>query len=311
MYQKASVKGRIVSRIFRIFTQGIVSKQMDKLGDTKIKHIDFNKYAAPTGYEKEVVSFEKFQAYLLCPIDSSEKRVIYHIHGGAYILPFTKSFYDTGKRYADIYHADLFAIDYRVVQDDCHPAALEDAVEGYMWLLERGYVPQNIIVCGDSAGGGLAIAMCMKLREMGVGLPKALILSSPWADLSASGESYKTKAYIDALFGTRKGKTPKKYPVDVKYVGNGSLTDPYLSPVYGDFSDMPAMLIQTGDAEVLLSDSDIVADKARQAGVEVEYLTYPGMYHTFYIITPNIPEGREAWKVVERFIKKQMENAVF
>lgn len=263
----------------------------------------FGSWSAPDGYVNQEIHLTQSRAYLLTKQSSRRDKVIYQIHGGAYIACYFNLFNKTALRYSHAYDdADVFSIDYRTAPDHVFPCALEDAVEGYQWLLENGYAPENIIVTGDSAGGGLALSMTLKLRDTNQLLPKMLILSSPWADLSASGPSYKTNIQIDPFFGSKQTEQAPTYPVPITYAGNHDVKNPYISPVYGTYEKMPPMLIQTGTDELLLSDSEIVAQKAKEAGVDVTFIKYQGMYHTFYIITPRIPEGQKAWKEIKRFI---------
>ena len=172
-------------------------------------------------------------------------------------------------------------------------------------MLAHGYAGSGILVDGDSAGGGLALAMTLYMRDHGIELPRMLCLASPWTDLSASGESYGRNIFNDAIFGSLKKEDAPKYPVPILYAGKADLTDPYLSPAYGSYEGMPAMLIQTGDTELLLSDSTVVAEKAKQAGVDAECIVYKGMIHTFYVLLPSCKEGMEAWDNIRKFINRQ------
>jgi len=264
---------------------------------------DFSSWKAPWGYEVREVELEQARGFLLSRKWGSSPRVVYQLHGGAYIARFSKSYEDTALRYSKAAQgAAVFSLDYRTAPDFVHPSALEDALDGYQWLLSQGYAPENIVVAGDSAGGGLALALCLWLRDSGQDLPAKLVLSSPWTDLDARGESYTTNVQADAFFGVKDAANAPRYPVPLTYAGEHVLTDPYLSPAYGDFSGLPPMLIQTGSEEVLLSDSQTVAQKAQVAGVEVRLLVYEGMFHCFYVVAPNIPEGKDAWEEIGGFL---------
>ena len=258
----------------------------------------------PKGYANTEVPLSRSRGFLLKNTNSKAKRAVYHIHGGAYISAFSESYNDTAVRYSRCFgNADVFSLDYRTAPEDVYPCALEDALEGYACLQEMGYAQKDIIVCGDSAGGGLSLALCMKLRDQGDVLPRALVLSSPWADLAAEGESYRTKITSDVFFGSYDAAIAPRYPVPIDYAGECDPHEPYISPVYGSFAALPPMLIQTGENELLLSDSETIAAKAEEAGTDAQLLVYPLMCHTFYIVVPWIAESRKAWQRIRTYME--------
>ncbi|CDX00972.1 alpha/beta hydrolase [Desulfitobacterium hafniense] len=273
---------------------------------------DFESWQAPQGYRNSKISLSNSSGYLLTRDNGNHKKVIYQLHGGGYIGVFNKIYNDRALQYSACYDgADVFSLDYRTAPDHLYPAALEDALEGYQWLLEQGYPADQIILCGDSAGGGLALATTLYLRDHNQALPELLILSSPWADLAQTGESYSTNIQKDAFFGLPDADMKPQYPIPILYAGDHDLHDPYLSPVYADYANMPPMLIQAGGDEILLSDSQTIAAKAKEAGTEVKFLTYEGMYHAFYIVTPHFREGKDAWAEIERFIREHASSGQF
>ena len=163
---------------------------------------------------------------------------------------------------------------------------------------------------GDSAGGGLALALTLYLRDHDMALPMALCLASPWADLTATGESYRTKILTDAIFGSIREDQAPRYPVPIVYAGDHDLTDPYLSPVFGEYYDMPPILLQAGDTELLLSDSVQVAEKMKAAGRDVHCVIHHGMMHTFYVLLPSSSEGKKAWAEVKTFLQERIGNVI-
>lgn len=214
--------------------------------------------------------------------DTKPEKAILQLHGGAYM----RSLADNGAtyrraavKYAEISEAGVLTVDYRVAPEHPFPAALEDAILAYNWLLEQGYTPSDIIIAGDSAGGGLTLALALHLRDNGFSMPRALITMSAWTNLN-----YRIW-------------TPP-------YVGDSSPEDPYVSPVYGSYSGFPPMLMQVGGDEYLLSDTTEVAKKAQEAGVSVKLTVYPGMFHVFQMLFPELIEANEAWREVEQFIKE-------
>jgi acetyl esterase/lipase len=194
--------------------------------------------------------------------------------------------------------------DYRVAPENPFPAALEDAVASYQWLMDRGWFADQIIVAGDSAGGGLAMALVMYLKDHRMPLPCGIIAMSPWTDVTASGESYTTNYEKDPLFGN----TKESLIYLNEYAGEHAPMDPYISPKFGDFRHFPPMLIQVGADEMLLSDSVDVAAKAREQGVKVRLSVYEGMFHVFQMAYLNIPESKRAWAEAGKFIEILMKE---
>ena len=235
--------------------------------------------------------------------DASAAWVIYHLHGGGYIDGFTRSYCKTAVRYSRAAGGlDVFSLDYRTAPEHVHPAALEDAIEGFDWLIARGYAPERVIVCGDSSGGGLALSLCLKLRELGRARPAALVLASPWTDLPGEGETHVSKLGVDVCFGCYDTSNVPDYSGTLAYGRGCDLHDPYLSPAYATFEDMPPMLIQTGGNETLLSDSQTVADKTNAAGGRARLIVYPEMFHVFYVLAPFLSQSRQAWRQIEAFM---------
>lgn len=266
---------------------------------------DNRKYKAPKGWTNREIQLTHSKAYMLVGDENSHKKAVYHLHGGGYMGVMSENDYGISLKYASYFKgADTFDLDYRVAPKYRYPAALEDAVEGYRYLITNGYEPGRIMVTGDSAGGGLALAMCLYLRDHGEPMPLMLCLASPWADLTATGKSYRTNIKSDAIFGSIREEDAPQYPVPVDYAGDSDKTDPYISPVFGEYEGMPPMLIQASADELLLSDSIQTVERAKAAGVDAECITYPKMLHTFYVLLKNCKEGKQAWARVEEFIRR-------
>jgi acetyl esterase/lipase len=226
-------------------------------------------------------------------------RVILQLHGGGYTGAVRNAYYVFAGLYNEVSRGcSVLTPDYRVAPEDPFPAALMDAVASYRWLLDQGWFGEQIIVAGDSAGGGLAMALTMYLKDHRMPMPGGLIAMSPWTDVTASGESYETNYDKDPLFGNTRDSLI--YVND--YPGDHDPMDPYISPLFGDFRGFPPMLIQVGSIEMLLSDSVNVAAKARQQGVKVRLSVYEGMFHVFQMAYLNIPESKRAWAEAGKFI---------
>ena len=230
---------------------------------------------------------------------TESKWTIMLLHGGGYIGPFKNNYRMMAGLYSEVGRgAKVLSIDYRTAPDNPYPAALEDALAAYEWLLDNGYDNKNIVLGGDSAGGGLAIALAMYLRDNGKPLPAGIVAMSPWTDLTASGASYTDNKECDPVFGQSDFDILSNSP----YIGNDSPRNPYISPAFGYFDNLPPMLIQVGTREMLLDDSETVARKAKEAGVKIRYTKYQGMFHVFQMAAVLMPESKEAWVEVGRFL---------
>lgn len=258
-------------------------------------------WRCPAGYLYELIETENFVMEYLRPQNAVTGRVILQLHGGGYIGPMKNIYRRFAVKYSKLsFGADVLSVDYRVAPEHPFPAAVEDAVWAYKWLLEeKKYRSSQIVVAGDSAGGGLALGLCMHLKDHGIPLPGGIITMSPWTDVTLSGESYVENYEIDPLFGNSK----ENMLYQCSYIGDADPKNPYLSPLFGDYKHFPPMLMQVGSYEVLLSDTLQVAKKAKQAGVKVRTSVYNGMFHVFQMGLDLIPESREAWEEAGEFLR--------
>lgn len=205
-----------------------------------------------------------------------KKYVILHCHGGGYSTGSSMYARTLTSKLAVSVSMDVLCFDYRLAPEYPYPAATEDAMKVWNYLMLLGYGARDIILTGDSAGGNLALSLILKLKEEGRLLPRGLVLMSPWTDLTSSGESFETKAELDPVLN-------KEY-IDrmVKAYAEGlDLTDPLVSPLFGDFSGFPPTYIQVGANEILLSDSVRLKQAFTDIGVAVKLDVYPGMWHVF------------------------------
>lgn len=258
-------------------------------------------WRCPSGYRYELVETGNFVMEYLQPEQAVTGRVILQLHGGGYIGPMKNIYRRFAVRYSKLsLGADVLSPDYRVAPEHPFPAALEDAVYAYRWLLEdREYKPDQIVVAGDSAGGGLALALCLYLKDHDFPLPGGVIAMSAWTDISLSGDSYETNYEIDPLYGNSK----ENMLYHCSYVGTADKKNPYLSPLFGDFTGFPPMLMQVGSYEVLLDDTLAAAKKAKKSGVKVRLSEYDGMFHVFQMALDLLPESREAWEEVGEYLR--------
>jgi acetyl esterase/lipase len=222
--------------------------------------------------------------------------VILYLHGGAYVLGSINGHREWIARLARATRTRALAIDYRLAPEHPFPAALEDAVSAYRWLLDQGLKPAQIIIAGDSAGGGLALATLLASRDGGMPLPAGTVCISPWADLALTGASVISNAGLDPILSAESLKVYAGY-----YAGNHELTLPLISPLYADLAGLPLLLIQAASDEILLDDARGVAAHARAAGVGVTLEVWDGMFHVFQMV-PFLPETRQAVDSIARFV---------
>lgn len=298
---EASIRGRIMRDIISHVTSDISIGKKIKNGELrKIIGEKEPAWKCPEYFQMTIIEMEHFSMeYLESKENPRTDKVILQLHGGGYIGAMRNSY----RMFAGLYNEvgkgiSVLTPDYRVAPEDPYPAALEDAYAAYLYLLDEGWFAEQIILAGDSAGGGLAMALCHYLKDKGAALPGGIIAMSPWTDLTASGESYDTNYENDPLFG----KTRDSMIYNKDYVGENDPMNPYISPLFGDFREFPPMLIQVGSYEMLLSDSVSVAAKAREQGIKVRLSIYEGMFHIFQMAAKMMPESKRAWVEIGKFI---------
>ena len=229
-----------------------------------------------------------------------EAKVVLYVHGGGYVMGSAGSHRDVTGRLSKAAGARVLSLNYRLAPEHPFPAPVDDAVAAYRWLLAQGISPGNIAVAGDSAGGGLAIATLLALRDAGEPLPAAGIGISPWVDMEGTGESMTTRAAVDpvvqkeGLLGMAK-----------LYLGDADPKNPLAAPLHADLAGLPPLLLQVGDAETLLDDSTRLAERARAAGVDVTLKVWDEMPHVWHLFAPILPEGRQAIDEIGSFFQER------
>ena len=300
MEHEESVKGRVIAELLSHLTNDLAIGKKIKSGELR-KRLKEPAWKVPDCFNMTHIDMGQFTMKLLSSKENPRgDKVILQLHGGGYTGAVRNAYYVFAGLYNEVSHGcSVLTPDYRVAPENPYPAALEDAVASYQWLMDKGYFGEQIILGGDSAGGGLAMALCMYLKDHHMPMPCGIVARSPWTGLTASGESYETNYEKDPLFGNTKESLI--YVND--YAGDHDKMDAYISPLFGNFKEFPPMLIQVGSIEMLLSDSVSVAAKARQQGVKVRLSVYEGMFHVFQMAYLNIPESKRAWAEVGKFIE--------
>jgi acetyl esterase/lipase len=223
-----------------------------------------------------------------------------YLHGGAFALGSIDVFREWVARLARATKTRALLIGYRLAPEHPYPAALDDTAAAYLWLLQEGVAPSEIILAGDSAGGGLALSTLVSLRDTGRPLPAGAVCISPWTDLALTGGSIRDKAQADPILSPRTLDTYAGY-----YAGSVERTEPLLSPLYADWIGLPPLLIQVGQNEILLDDALRSAAKARAAGVDVTLETWEGMFHVFHML-PFLPETKRALESIAGFVSQRL-----
>lgn len=298
---RSSIRGYFVKELIAHVTSTHLLGKKIRSGELR-KNLVEPKWKCPSEYEMREFDLPGCRAeFLRRKKGESGGYVILQLHGGGYVGAMRNAYRSFAVLYSEAGGGmDVLTIDYRVAPEHPYPAALLDALDAYGWLLDRGWGPEQIFLAGDSAGGGLAMGLCMLLKDRRIGLPAGIIAMSPWTDLTASGPSYQENYEKDPLFGN----TRDSLIYNKDYVEDNDPRNPYISPLFGEFEDFPPMLIQVGSIEMLLSDSVLVAEKARKAGVKVKLSIYEGMFHIFQMAMKLLPESRQAWKEIGEFLRK-------
>ncbi|MBR4733539.1 MAG: alpha/beta hydrolase [Lachnospiraceae bacterium] len=204
------------------------------------------------------------------------KQVIMHCHGGGYSTGSSLYARTLTAKLASCTGMEVLSFDYRLAPEHPYPAALEDAMKVWDYLMRVGYGARDVILTGDSAGGNLALALTLKLMEQGRFLPRGLVLMSPWTDLTSSGESYATKKDVDPVLTN----AYLERMIHV-YAKGEDLTNPFVSPLFGDFRGFPPTYVQVGENEILLSDATRLVERLKQAGVVAKLDVFENMWHVF------------------------------
>ena len=261
-------------------------------------------YPLPEGVQIQPAKVRDLPAEWTATLDADRDRVILFLHGGGYVSGSLASHRHAVAQAGREAGTRTFALAYRLAPENPYPAALGDALAGYRFLLESGFAPERIALAGESAGGGLAVATALSLRERGMPLPGCLWLSSPWTDLALTGGSLDTKASVDPLIS-------RAYLAELAtaYLNGADPRDPLVSPIHADLTGLPPTLIQVGSAETLLDDALRLAGVAAAADVAVALEVWPHMIHAWHLFYPEVADGRRSLASAGRFIRAQLDRA--
>jgi acetyl esterase/lipase len=224
------------------------------------------------------------------------RAVVLHLHGGGFVFGSAASYRNRAMRLSHRFHVEVFVPDYRLAPEHPYPAALDDVLTAYRYVrAQRPDVP--LIVTGDSAGGGLALSLLVRLRDLREPLPAGAILLSPWTDLSASGASVEENRSKDRWLGREHLEHWAAH-----YAGSVDRRSPLLSPLFADLAQLPPLLLLVGEHEVLRDDAVRVVDAAVRRGTDARLLVGPRMQHDWPLTLPWLEESRAAWRAMVRFV---------
>ena len=254
--------------------------------DVKVEHMSIGDMAA---------------GWFILPNGNMEHFVLY-LHGGGYIQGSIKSHQDLAARIARASKTKVLVIDYRLAPENPYPAALEDAVKAYKWLInDKNISPDKIIIAGDSAGGGLTLCTLIKLRDEGLKLPAAAVCLSPWTDLAITSNTIRENMKKDPWL-----KLSELHFMSELYIGDNDPTNPLISPLFADLNSLCPLLIHVGTNEIILDDSIRFAEKAKKAGNEVTLEVFDDMIHVFQAFAAWAPEGQEAINKIGEYIQAKL-----
>lgn len=255
---------------------------------------------APRDVRIQPARIDELPARWIIPPVEEGGRVLLYLHGGAWVYGWSVHYDAFVARLAGVARARALGIDYRLAPGRPFPAAPDDCLSAYTFLLDLGIPPGRVVVIGDSAGGNLALALLLRLKERGMPLPAGGVCLSPVTDLHRRGDSYRANQPSDVMLPAAL--------VDygaAAYAAGRDLRDPHISPVYGDLSGLPPLLVQAGGGEILLDDARALASRAAGCGVDVTLSITPGIWHVWQLMVPLLPEANRAVAEIARFVRSR------
>jgi monoterpene epsilon-lactone hydrolase len=302
----ASVKSRIFNLVMRNrhLLQGKLKKQQF---DENTSIDDFRRKCEqgaaryqkiPDGIVIERDNIKGINAEWIIPNGAKQEKIILYVHGGGYVSGSCSDHRGFVSKFANKCGVTNLLYEYRLAPEHPFPAALDDSITVYSELLNRGKKPEDIIIAGESAGGGLALAILLGLKEHKIKLPAAAVAISPWTDLTCSGNSYRSKNSV-SIAPLNSWSVFSKY-----YTGTNHADHPFISPLYGDLKELPPIFINSGEDDELFDDGEKFYLKAQAAGVDVTFKAGEGMVHCYPLLAPMFKEAVVAMDEICEFINK-------
>jgi acetyl esterase/lipase len=277
----------------RFLQNNLPLRLSSRLLGQSIGHVSLEK-----GVTRQSLSVEGIKCDWLIPEDEAPGRVLMYLHGGGFVYGQTPLHLQMGAALAKLMSVRLLMVDYSLAPAHPFPAALDECVAVYRWLLKQGYEARHIAIAGDSAGGNLTLTTMLKLRSAGLPLPAAGACLSPVTDLAKKEK--KREGFSDPLL------PPKAMKVYTEaYVGQNDARDPLISPIYGDLRGFPPLLIHVGDDEILREDAERITEAAKAAGVDVRLEIYPRMWHVWQLFLA-LPSAKQSLDDIAQFFSSQL-----
>jgi len=303
-----SIKGRLFNTIIRNrhFLQGKLKKEVFDFNTSINKFREdcekgANKYVKiPEGVSVKEEIIKGIKSEWITPQSALDKKLIFYVHGGGYVSGSCNDHRTFVSKLADNCKVQTLQYEYRLAPEYAFPAAMDDSILVYQAVLEKGFKAENIIIAGESAGGGLTLAILLALKEKRLPLPKAAVAISPWTDLTCSSESYKTKNNVSVA--------PKdSWIVFSKYyVGENDRLNPLISPLFGDLTGLPPIYINSAVDDELFEDGERFYLKAKESIVDITFKAGHGMVHCYPLMAPMFIEATKAMNEIINFIKKHL-----
>jgi epsilon-lactone hydrolase len=298
-----SVRAELIRIGLRLFLKGRALKSL-KESRERLGAAERFTPKPPAGTRTELVDAGGVKAQTIAMSEWRGDRHLLFLHGGGYVAGSFTLYRHVTWRLAAAAAARVLAVDYRLAPEHPFPAAVDDAVSAYRWLLAQGAAPNRIAVLGDSAGGGLSFAMLLKCRDGGLPLPAAGVALSPWTDLALTGRSLQQNARSDPMLDPKGAARIARV-----YLAGADPRHPYASPLYGELVGLPPFLIQVGSDEVLRDDSVRIAEKLRAVGSDVELEVWRRMPHVWHAFATILPEARRAIARIGAFLDQRWQQA--
>ena len=288
------------SRFWRFFLRRMFKDKRMSIEENRIYSLNNARRmnSVPKGVEMKRFDIDGIPSAWIVPSNAEDNKVVLHLHGGGYVLGSIDADQMMCILMAQTLKMKVLLPEYRLAPENPFPAAVDDALKVHRWLLAQGYQSKDIIISGDSAGGGLSLAMVLSLRDAGESLPAAVVCMSPWADLTFKGKSYVTKEKAEVVL---REDVLREWAAC--YAGAEKTSHPLISPVYADFRGFPPLLIQVGSDEILLDDSIMLAEKAKADGVDVTLKVWDDLWHVWQALGELIPESKQAFEEMEQFLR--------
>lgn len=304
----SSIGAKITAAILRLYTYSYRKNHKSLSRSFRFK---YKPYRPPKTFGYEVIRVCGTDIEILRPFKPDCRYAIVHFHGGGHTQPMNSMYRKVAERLCKISGCAVYSIDYKTADGLVYPSVHNECFSAYVGLREGLLKGLRVIAVGDSFGANLMLSACLRLRDNGLSLPCAIISVSCYIDLAASGKSYEDNCYKDPLYALPKNQKYEENQAFIRritpYCGQTSPYNEYLSPAYADYEGFPYMLIQCGQSETSSSDSDMLYERAVNAGVNAKLTKYKDMWHDFQYLTPFLKESKTAWDEIGKFISDIVE----